>query len=85
MDIAHQLYEKAFTQPRDPRSDAYKRGVRDALQACARQSKTKLGALLPYEMGTAEADAWFAGTEEGKNRWRWHLDEQKDQQQTGAA
>ncbi len=24
----------------------------------------------PYEVGTAEADAWFAGTREGHRRWR---------------
>jgi len=72
MTIADQLYDQAFTHntTRDPRSKAYKQGVHDALRAASSQGRIKLRDLLLWELGTPEADAWFAGTDEGKRRWR---------------
>lgn len=60
---AQQVFDKAFQPGRTPRSDAYKRGVLD----CLRVRLDGLQHLIcPYEEGTAEADAYFAGAEEGK-------------------
>lgn len=59
---AEQLYREAFDQPRTARSDAYKVGVKAGI-------RSKLGvekAILPYTVGTAEADAWFSGNDEGR-------------------
>ncbi len=69
MSTAEILFEQAFNVPRDPRSDAYKAGVLDALRYCAGEIESLKSAML-YEMGTAEADAWFAGVIEGKLIWR---------------
>lgn len=60
---AQQVFDKAFQPGRTPRSDAYKRGVFD----CLRVRLDGLQRLTcPYEEGTAEADAYFAGADEGK-------------------
>ncbi len=61
------LYNETFTKSyRDPRSSEYKNGFRAAAfnrllgpdHALYRQT-------LPYPIGSVQADAWFAGTEEG--------------------
>jgi len=73
---ATKLFDQAFGGSRDIRSDAYKAGVFAAL-------KFKCGEALqiphPYEAGTAEADAYSAGVEEGylihrramADKWKW--------------
>ena len=66
MSKACEIFDKAFSPGRDPRSDEYRHGVREALQyklgeineACGRKK---------YVMGTAQADAFWAGWDEG---WR---------------
>jgi len=56
------LMAAAFDRPREPRSAAYKAGVRAALV----RSFDCVIRPVPYEMGTAEADAFFAGENEGR-------------------
>jgi hypothetical protein len=63
---AKQLYDKAFHSTRDPRSEAYKAGVLDTLTF--KESGQELN--HPYDPGTAEADAWFAGNQEAHSLWR---------------
>lgn len=62
-ELVAELFEKAFGlgNPRDRRSDAYKMGVRSALnyRCCGKKME------CPFSMGTAEADAYFAGANEG--------------------
>lgn len=62
--------EQVFTQRFDcgsPRSTEYKAGFLAAL-------RYRLGGVrmprLPYPMGTAQADAWFAGVDEGHFRFQ---------------
>ena len=64
--LVQELYAKAFTGPRDPRSAEYKAGVRAALffrlagKAIPR----------PYAMGTVQADAYYADIDEGHRIFR---------------
>lgn len=58
---ARALFDEAFSRDRSPRSAAYRAGVLYALRA-------RLEGLRedsPYQLGTAEADAFFAGCNEG--------------------
>lgn len=57
-----QIFDDAFSRPRDPRSDEYKRGVFNALNY---RLGVVQGLNCPYPVGSAQADAWFAGTSEG--------------------
>jgi hypothetical protein len=59
------LMAAAFGRPRDPRSDEYKQGTRAVLNF-------KLGGGAPkcaYPLGTASADAFFSGMQEGHAIW----------------
>lgn len=60
------LMEKAFAPGRDPRSQEYKQGVLSIL----RLRIDGVRRALPYEIGTAQADAYFAGQDEGHRIWR---------------
>lgn len=55
--LVERLMAAAFDGQRDPRSDAYKAGVRDTLafKLCGKQK------IQPYALGTPHADAWWAG------------------------
>jgi hypothetical protein len=68
--LVEELMRAAFECIRDPRSDAYKRGARELLKCRA------LGIALrcPYPMGTAENDAFYAGSSEGSVIWQRHLE-----------
>jgi hypothetical protein len=57
---------EAFAPGREPHSAEYKAGVRAILDW--RINGVPLAA--PYELGTAQADAYVAGQEEGKAIWR---------------
>lgn len=59
---ADSLMAAAFDRPREHRSDAYKAGVRAALV----RSFDCINRPAPYNIGTAEADAFFAGETEGR-------------------
>jgi hypothetical protein len=63
---ADQLFNQAFNTPRDPRSPAYKAGVRAALQF--RIDGRRIPRL--YDPATAEDDAYYAGQAEGHAIWR---------------
>lgn len=59
---AQDIFDFVFSQPRDPRSEAYKQGV----LSCLRKRIDGLpDRKNPYILGTAEADAWWAGIDEG--------------------
>ncbi len=66
---AQRLFDAAFAEEtyRDQRSDAYKRGVLDALRFKTGEGPSPK-ATRPYELGTAECDAWFSGLNEGYSR-----------------
>ena len=59
---ATSLFEAAFHPHRDPRSDAYKAGVLAALRFRLNEAER---VHCPYPPGTAEADAFFSGVQEG--------------------
>ena len=57
------LFNGAFANDvRDPRSAAYKAGV---LYILRRRVGGEDSETCPFDLGTAEADAWFAGSSEG--------------------
>jgi hypothetical protein len=61
---AQAVFDEAFWPGRPPRSEAYKLGVLHCLQVRID------GAVLcpcPYEHGTADADAYYAGIDEGRH------------------
>lgn len=60
------LMAAAFGVPRDPRSPEYKAGVRAALAFRIDGIKIR----CPHPMGTAQADAFYSGVDEGRRRWR---------------
>lgn len=64
--LADQLLDAAFSVPRDQRSSQYKAGARAAL--VFRTEETPIP--QPYPAGSAEADAFSAGIEEGHAIWR---------------
>lgn len=71
--LAQQLYDTAFHPSREPRSDAYKKGVLAALRY--RASSTPI--ICKYIQGTAEHDAFNAGCIEGHAIWEEHRKTQK--------
>lgn len=72
-ELAKQLFDEAFEQPRDPRSDAYKKGVLDAIRFRLMVIET-LNDACPYAPGTAENDAWYSGLDEGHSRGKQYLE-----------
>lgn len=64
---AKELFDRAFSKPRDKRSYEYKRGVLDTLKYTLREVHSL---RCPYGDETAESDAWYAGTLEGYALWR---------------
>lgn len=71
--LVEEIVRLAFSAPRMPRSEAYVAGVRDHLRARALTRQV----LCPFRQGTAEADAWFAGVDEGRALWRAEVDRQR--------
>ena len=68
---AQTLLDHAFYPGRQPRSQAYKNGVRAALRFRLGESDR---VRCTYPEGSAEFDAFFAGTEEGHRRGREFMD-----------
>jgi hypothetical protein len=68
LQLVDRLTDAAFNRPRDPRSDAYKLGVRELLA----NRVMGVNFRCPYKLGTAEADAFFAGSDEGRTIWQKH-------------
>ncbi len=72
---AKELFEAAFSNERDPRSAEYKAGVLAALKFYLGEAATV--GPCPYPLGSAQQDAWLAGTNEGHDRgrpyrYKWH-------------
>lgn len=63
MSTARQLFDAAFATPRNKRSTAYKDGVLAILEHRLREPGSNVH--CNFEEGTAEADAYFAGCDEG--------------------
>ncbi len=63
MSKALRVFDLAFCPGRPLRSHAYKAGVLDTL---LRRLDGCNDLPLPYPLGSAEADAYFAGEEEGR-------------------
>ena len=59
---AQEVFNEAFPPGRAPRSEAYKRGVLDCLRF---RIDDVPEVKCPYDQGTAEADAYLAGVDEG--------------------
>jgi hypothetical protein len=68
LSLAEELYAKAFSAAREPRSLEYRRGVMAAL--IHRSAGIKPQKNCPYRAGTVECDAFRAGLEEGYRIWR---------------
>jgi len=66
-DLVEHLMKLAFDRPREPRSDAYKNGVRAVL---AFRANSTFDISAPYAAGSAERDAFIAGMDEGREVWR---------------
>lgn len=68
--VAHRLFVAAFcgSSTRTPRSAEYKSGAYAVLRY--RSGEHKVMHSCPYPHGTAQADAWFAGCDEGHHLWR---------------
>jgi len=62
MSQATERFKAAFAVPRTPRSLEYRMGVLDALRLNYRDIEK---IQCPYAPGTAQADAYYAGNEEG--------------------
>lgn len=78
MSVARQIFDQAFSAVRDPRSLAYKKGVLAALEYRLGECS---GIAHPYRLGTADADAYFSGLDEGHRRAAEHLNRAAGQQQ----
>ena len=61
MTTAQSLYDDAFHIARDPRSNEYKAGVFAAIQ----NRLENFLSVCPFGPGTAQADAYHAGWDEG--------------------
>lgn len=71
MSKAYEIFRAAFEGPRDFRSDEYKNGVIDVLRVhLAEVPEVRCG----YRIGSAQADAYFAGCDEGHRRAREYLE-----------
>ena len=66
--LVDRLFNEAFAPGREPRSAEYKAGVRALLDQ--RVGRGRLA--CPYPAGTAQADAFYAGADEGRVLWRAH-------------
>lgn len=68
VELVASLMRTAFEQPRTLRSEAYMKGARWLLEFRTQGLRPP----CPYQIGTAEADAFFAGRDEGNAIWRAH-------------
>lgn len=73
MSTAYEIFDAAFSKPRDPRSDEYRHGVIDILKFRLREANEAFG-KHQYKLGTAQADAYFAGCDEGHRLAREYLE-----------
>ena len=73
MSKAREIFDEAFSTPRDPRSEEYRRGVIDILKFRLGETREATG-KHPYAPGTAQADAYYAGCDEGHRLAREYLE-----------
>lgn len=66
MLTVEQIMQQVFEGVRTPRSLEYQAGVRAALE----RKLNGVAVPLQYVDGTAAADAWYAGHDEGVQVWR---------------
>lgn len=64
-DLIDEVVAAYFAPGRPSRSLAFRSGFVSALSLCALGRSP----ALPYDQGSAEHDAWFAGFEAGKQAW----------------
>lgn len=64
---AQALFTEAFRSPRSPRSEEYKAAVLAMLRVKCGEA---IDCPCPYQVGTAAADAWFSGINEGHTIYR---------------
>ena len=71
MSKAEEIYEEVIVNNScgQQRSEAYKRGVLDMLEFMEAWCPHN-GLYCPYPICSAEADAWYAGRDEGYARWK---------------
>lgn len=69
--LARSLFNAAFDRLRAPTSREYQQGALEML--IARTNRTAIAAC-PFPIAGARADAWFAGTREGAQIWRAHVE-----------
>lgn len=62
------LMKRAFDDAREKRSNEYKNGVRSTLEFYINGGDP----VCPYPMGTAAADAFLSGMDEGQNIYQVH-------------
>lgn len=67
MSRAQEIFDLAFFDGRTLRSEAYRAGVMDRLRFGLEGRSLQ----VPYEPGTAEFDAFFAGVSEGADLLRY--------------
>lgn len=60
--LARRLLDQAFAVARAPRSPPYRLGVYHMLLKALQGEHL----ACPFKLGTADADAWFAGCNEGR-------------------
>lgn len=68
---AQELFDEAFSQPRNPRSEVYKQGWLAGANAVLHGLVAET--IGPYKLGTVESDAWWAGALEGAYYTRGRL------------
>lgn len=73
MSKAYEIFDAAFAKPRDQRSDEYRHGVIDILKYRLGETNEAFG-KKQYVLGTAQADAYFAGCDEGHRLAREYLE-----------
>ena len=73
MSKAYEIFDAAFLKPRAPRSDEYRRGVMDVLRFRLGEENAAIW-KNQYKLGTAQADAYFAGCDEGHRLAREYLE-----------
>jgi len=73
MSKAYEIFDAAFAKPRDQRSDEYRHGVIDILKYRLGEANKVFG-KKQYVLGTARADAYFAGCDEGHRLAREYLE-----------
>lgn len=78
-NLVEKLFRDAFDRPRDPRSAEYKAGARAVLTYRVKGVRVR----CPYQVGTAQSDAYYAGVNEGHHIWRAHVEAEQSRQAPG--